>query len=306
MYTTLKYILDDAAKNNYGVIAGCAINMETARGLITAAHEEDAPLIIITGQGQMTKHARAELMVPLIKTLAEKTPVPVALCLDHGKDFERITHAFRNGFSSVMIDGSAYDMAENIKQTQKVVELCHSQGIAVEGELGHVGVAATHDGRDESLYTKPEDAKYFVDHTHVDCLAIAVGTAHGKYPKGFVPHINFDRIREVKKAINNMPIALHGGSGSGDENIRKAVAAGINKINVATDILCAYRDRAAELISQDPNMDIVNFYVELEQAVKKVAKHWIQLSQSSGKAGNFKPVYYFEDEIAKTYNAAGE
>lgn len=306
MYTTLKYILDDAAKNNYGVIAGCAVNMETARGLITAAHEENAPLIIITGQGQMTKHASADLMVPIIKKLAEKTPVPIALCLDHGKDFERITHAFRNGFSSVMIDGSAYGMEENIKQTKKIVELCHSQGIAVEGELGHVGVAATFDGQDESLYTKPEDAKYFVEQTHVDCLAIAAGTAHGKYPEGFVPQIKFELIREVKQATNNMPIALHGGSGSGDENIRKAVAAGINKINVATDILSAYRDRAAEMTAQDPTMDSLTFFMELEQAVKKVAKHWITLSQSSGKAVNFKPIYNFEDKIAKTYNQDGE
>jgi fructose-bisphosphate aldolase class II len=205
-----------------------------------------------------------------------------------------------------MIDGSDHAMEENIRQTKKIVELCHSQGIAVEGELGHVGVAAAFDGRDESLYTKPEEAKYFLDETQVDCLAIAAGTAHGKYPDGFVPYINFDLIREVKKATNNIPIALHGGSGSGDENIRKAVAAGINKINVATDILSAYRDRAAELTAKDSNMDSLTFFVELEQAVKKVAKHWIQLSQSSGKAANFKPVYCFEDKIAKIYNHGGE
>ncbi len=306
MYTTMKYILDDASKNYYGVIAGCAINLETARGLIAAAHEENAPLIIITGQGQMTKHGSAQLMVPLIKTLAEKTPVPVALCLDHGKDFERVTHAFRHGFSSIMLDGSAYPLEENIRQTQKVVELSHSQGLSVEGEIGHVGVAAELDGRDEALYTTAEDAKYFAQSTGVDCLAIAVGTAHGKYPKGFVPSINFERIREIKQAINGLPLALHGSSGSGDENIVKAVEAGINKINVATDILSAFRDRAGELLLKDPDMECVSFFMELEQAVKKVAKHWIRLSKSSGKAGNFKPQYPFNEVVAKVYTQGGE
>ena len=144
MYTDIKTILDDANKNNYAVLAASAFNMELARGLIAAADEMQAPLIILMGQAQMTKHARPELMVPMIKTLAEQTNVPVALILDHGRDWEKITWAYRQGFSSIMVDASAYDMEENIARTKKAVELCHVQGLAVEGELGHVG---RHSGR---------------------------------------------------------------------------------------------------------------------------------------------------------------
>ena len=148
MYTDIKTILDDANQNNYAVLAASAFNMELARGLIAAADEMQAPLIILMGQAQMTKHARPELMVPMIKTLAEQTNVPVALILDHGRDWEKITWAYRQGFSSIMVDASAYDMEENIARTKKAVELCHVQGLAVEGELGHVGQAATLDGCD--------------------------------------------------------------------------------------------------------------------------------------------------------------
>ena len=188
MYTDIKTILDDANKNNYAVLAASAFNMELARGLIAAADEMQAPLIILMGQAQMTKHARPELMVPMIKTLAEQTNVPVALILDHGRDWEKITWAYRQGFSSIMVDASAYDMEENIARTKKAVELCHVQGLAVEGELGHVGQAATLDGCDVSLYTKPEEAVRFVQETGVDSLAIACGTAHGDYPKGYIHH----------------------------------------------------------------------------------------------------------------------
>ena len=142
MYTDVKTILDDASRNNYGVLAASAINLELAR-LIAAADELQSPLIILMGQMQMTKHARADVMVPLIRTLAEETNVPVALILDHGRDWEKITWAYRQGFSSIMVDASAYDMEENIARTKKAVELCHVQGLAVEGELGHVGQAAT-------------------------------------------------------------------------------------------------------------------------------------------------------------------
>ncbi|HHV09548.1 MAG TPA: class II fructose-bisphosphate aldolase [Clostridiales bacterium] len=305
MFTNIKHILDDAAQNYYGVIAGNAINMETAKGLITAAHEENAPLILIIGQGQMTRHANAELMVPMIKTLASKTPAPIALCLDHGTEFERIAHAFRHGFSSIMIDASAQTMEENIVRTKRVVELCHPQGVPVEGELGHVGMAAQGDGQDESLYTKPEDAVRFVRETGVDCLAIACGTAHGKYPEGYVPKINFDLIRAVKEATGGMPLALHGSSGSGDENIRLAVKAGINKINVATEILTACWNRLNELRSWE-TMTTMDPFVQMEDAAKEMARHWIRLAGSSGKADHFKPDYTFGDPVAKTYNLQGE
>ena len=305
MYTDIKTILDDANKNNYAVLAASAFNMELARGLIAAADEMQAPLIILMGQAQMTKHARPELMVPMIKTLAEQTNVPVALILDHGRDWEKITWAYRQGFSSIMVDASAYEMEENIARTKKAVELCHVQGLAVEGELGHVGQAATLDGCDVSLYTKPEEAVRFVQETGVDSLAIACGTAHGDYPKGFIPAINFDVIKGVKQAVN-MPLALHGGSGSGDENIRKAVEAGINKVNIATEIFNACRDYAKNRLDEKPDLDYMSLMMEVEQECKKTVKHFISLTGSEGKAAGFKKKYAFCHGISQIDTGIGE
>ena len=281
MYTDIKTILDDANKNNYAVLAASAFNMELARGLIAAADEMQAPLIILMGQAQMTKHARPELMVPMIKTLAEQTNVPVALILDHGRDWEKIA------------------------RTKKAVELCHVQGLAVEGELGHVGQAATLDGCDVSLYTKPEEAVRFVQETGVDSLAIACGTAHGDYPKGFIPTINFDVIKGVKQAVN-MPLALHGGSGSGDENIRKAVEAGINKVNIATEIFNACRDYAKNRLDEKPDLDYMSLMMEVEQECKKTVKHFISLTGSEGKAAGFKKKYAFCHGISQIDTGIGE
>ena len=287
MYVNIKDILNDAAERHYGVIATATPTMELARAAVTAAHRNKAPLIIILGGIMMARHANPELLVPVIRKLADEAAVPVALCLDHGRDFNKAAYCVRNGFSSVMIDGSAYDMQTNIRMTRQVVELCHPLNMAVEGELGHVGVAAKGDGRDTSLYTDPGDAARFKAETDVDCLAVAVGTAHGKYPEGFVPKIDFDLIRRIKDATGGMPIALHGGSGAGDENIIKAVEAGINKINVATDVLASSRQAAWALLSRDPGCDYILLMEALERGAFDEISHWIGLSGSIGKAEGF-------------------
>ncbi len=288
MYTDIGTILRDAAANHYGVIACLPVNMEVVRGAIAAANEKKAPLIFISGQNSSLQHANGELLVGMIKTMASKTQSPVAMMLDHGSKYERITYAFRVGYSSIMFDGSALPMDENIQKTKEVVKLCHMHGIGVEGELGHVGQAANNDDKNESLYTDPADAAYFVEQTKVDSLAVAVGTAHGEYEKGYIPHINFDRIREIKEATNGMPLALHGGSGSGDENIKKAVAAGINKINVATDVGNCCRDYLAETLASNPKINYIQLMMGMEKAVKAFIMHWIDLSGSAGSADNFR------------------
>ena len=305
MYTDVKTILDDASRNNYGVLAASAINLELARGLIAAADELQSPLIILMGQMQMTKHARADVMVPLIRTLAEETNVPVALILDHGRDWEVITHAYRNGFSSIMIDASAYEMEENIRRTKKVIEMCHPQGVAVEAELGHVGHVALGDQTDDSCYTRPEDVTEFLNQTRADCLAIACGTAHGQYPKGVTPEIRFDIIRAVKK-VTDVPIALHGGSGSGDENIKKAVEAGINKVNVCTEIFNYVRDEIRKTLEQTPEIDLLSLMSRTEQAAKEIGKHFICLTGSQGKAANFQRKSAFQYGFAQTETDGGE
>jgi len=288
MYTSISSILGDAAKNHYAVIATSPINMETARGMVAAATEKNAPLILLLGQNMMRQHAKAELLIPMIKTLAEHSPVPIATCLDHGNDKERILYSFRNGFSSIMYDGSLYEFEQNVQQTKEVVDMCHAFGMGVEGELGHVGMAYNGDQQDERRYTDPADAKNFVERTGVDCLAIAVGTAHGEYPVGITPHINFSRIQAIKAITGGIPIALHGGSGSGDENIVKAVKAGVNKINVVTDVFVACRNTAARVLYENPSISFIDLQIAIEKSARDLLLHWINLSGSAGKAEHFR------------------
>ena len=282
MYVSMKDILAHAHKNNYAVMAVNSVNMEMARAVITAAEEEHSPIIINLGVGQMAKLAHKDEMIPLIKELAEKANVPVALNLDHGQHFEDMVDAIKRGFSSVMIDASSYPYDENVKRTSTIVSLAHPLNICVEGELGHVGQAADGDNAQTDLYTNVEQAVEYVKATGVDALAVAIGTAHGNYPKGYVPVLDFERLTELKKALN-MPLVLHGGSGSGEENIRKAVACGINKINVCTDAFHAAEDAMKATWEEKPGTNYLEIMMVAEAAIKKFVKDYIHVIGSNDR-----------------------
>lgn len=282
MYVSMKYLLDDAHKNNYAIMAVNCINMEMARAVISGAEEEKSGIIVNIGMGQMTKHANPKQMVPLIKQLAKDAKVPVALNLDHGQDLDFIIKCIQMGFSSVMIDASKYELEENIHRTATVVKLAKPLGIAVEGELGHVGQASAGDNVNVDYYTDPDTAKYFVDKTGVDALAVAIGTAHGEYPEGYVPTIDFARLKAIKEVLN-MPLVLHGGSGSGKENIKKAVKYGINKINVCTDIFEVGKKAMLDILKQDPKTDYMHIQIEAERQMKQFVKEYIRLIGSNDR-----------------------
>ena len=209
MYVNMKYILDAANRDGYAVMAVNSVNMEMARAVIEAAEEEHSPIIVQFGCGQMKKLAHPDQMVPMIKAMAEKATVPVCLNLDHGPSFEAEVDAIQRGFSNVMIDASSLPYEENVRRTRQVVDLAHGKGISVEAELGHVGQAADGDGKTADMYTNVEQAVQFVKDTGVDALAVAIGTAHGKYPAGYVPVLDFGRLKELKEALK-MPLVLHG------------------------------------------------------------------------------------------------
>ena len=197
MYVNMKYILDNANRDGYAVMAVNSVNMEMARAVIEAAEEEHSPIIVQFGVGQMSKLAHPSEMVPMIKAMAERASVPVCLNLDHGPSLEAEIDAIKWGFSNVMIDASSLPYEENVRRTRMVVDLAHAKGISVEAELGHVGQAADGDGRTADMYTNVEQAVQFVKETGVDALAVAIGTAHGKYPAGFVPKLDFERLAEL-------------------------------------------------------------------------------------------------------------
>lgn len=282
MLVSMKAILDDANKNYYGVMAMNSINIEMARAGIMAAEEEHSPIILQFGPGQMKSHAHMEEMLPVIKELAERVHVPVALNLDHGSDFYVITDCINAGFTNVMFDGSSLPYEENVQRTAIISALAHGMGCSVEGEIGHVGQAADADDDNLDLYTNPEQAMDFVTRTGVDALAVAIGTAHGAYPKGKIPKLDFERLKLLKETLK-MPLVLHGGSGSGEENLRKAVAGGINKINVCTDAFEAGKTATLKALEENPKLDYMHMCMAAEAGIKQFVKDYMKLIGSSDR-----------------------
>ncbi|GLC29572.1 class II fructose-bisphosphate aldolase [Clostridium omnivorum] len=282
MYVSMKEMLWHAHENNYAVMAINCVNMEQAKAIIQAAAEEHSAVIINISPRQMKAHGHPDILAPMIKNMAEKVQVPVAFNLDHGGDYEDIAYAIQCGFSSVMIDSSSYEFEENVRRTSIVATLAHAKGLSCEAELGHVGLANQQDNIKTDLYTNVEQAKEFVDRTHCDCLAVSIGTAHGSYPKGFVPTLDFERLKQLKETLK-MPLVLHGGSGAGDENIKKVVACGINKINVCTDLFKYGRQAMADAIADNPNIDYMDVNIVAQEAMKKFIKQYMRLIGSSGR-----------------------
>lgn len=282
MYVSMKDILEYANQKRFAVPAINCINMEMARGSVSAAEEERASIIINIGVGQMRNHGHPEEMVPMIVNMAKRATVPVALNLDHGSRLEDITRCINLGFSSVMVDASELPFEENIRHTAAVCRLAHPLGICVEGELGHVGQAAEQDDEDADLYTKTAQAKEFVERTGVDALAVSIGSAHGNYPHHKVPKLDFERLRELKDILQ-MPLVLHGGSGAGEENLQKAVENGINKVNICTDAFQVCKDAFLKANEQDAQMDYMHICMAVEREMKEFARSYLRVLGGSGR-----------------------
>lgn len=283
MLVTGREILQDAHKNNYAVGAFNVNNMEIVQAIIEAAEETNSPVILQASQGGL-KYAGVEYIAELGKLAARKVKVPVALHLDHGTDFDQVMLCIRHGFSSVMIDGSRFDLEDNIGITKKVIEVAHAVGVSVEAELGKIGGTEDHITVDErdATFTDPKEAKIFVDETKVDFLAIAVGTAHGVY-KG-EPKLDYDRIKAIKELVN-IPLVLHGSSGVPNEAIEKAVTLGINKINIDTDLRMAFANAIKDFIKENPdNIDPRKILTPAKEAMKETIKQKMHLFGSVGRA----------------------
>lgn len=282
MYVSMKDMLWHAHNNNYAVMAINCVNMEQAKAIIQSAEEERSAVILNISPRQMKAHGHGEILAPMIRGMAERVSVPVAFNLDHGANLEDITAAMSYGFSSVMIDASGFAFEENVRRTQIVASMAHGMGLSCEAELGHVGLAKEADNEKEDLYTNPEQAKEFAERTGCDCLAVAIGTAHGSYPKGFVPRLDFERLALLKETLQ-MPLVLHGGSGAGEENIKKAVACGINKINVCTDLFKHARIATAKTLEENPEIDYMDLCIAAQNAMKEFIKSYMRVIGSSGQ-----------------------
>lgn len=234
MRYTLKEILDLAEDGGFAVPAFNVYNLETLMGVVRAAEETNAP-IIIQMYSRLFDTVTGKYMSPAIVDAVNNLKTPVAFHLDHGAGITECVRAIRYGATGIMIDASTETIDGNIEITKRAVSIARDAEIGIEGELGHIGSAAN--GDEAGAYTEVADAVRYVEETGVDALAIMVGTAHGKYKKA--PVLAIDRIAEIHKATD-AHIVLHGGSGVPDDQIKAAVKAGVRKINFGTDVCCAF------------------------------------------------------------------
>lgn len=278
MLVSLKEIIDMAEKGNFAIPAFNVYNIETVMGVAKAAEEAKAP-IIIQVYPRLLNEEVGYYLCPAIIAAARKASVPICFHLDHGPSESEVQKALRWGATGIMYDGSVHALEDNIKNTKHIVDICESVGVTVEGELGHVG-SVNDDSMDE--FTDPAEAAEFVKKTGVTCLAVLIGNAHGHYKKP--PKLDIDRVKAIREATG-VPLVLHGGSGIPDEQVKAAINAGIRKMNIGTDVCCAFAQGTKETL-EDPNRSIaVDLLMKHPiETVKKIALEKIKLVGADGKA----------------------
>lgn len=278
MLVSTKDMLLKAQKEHYAVANFCIWNVEMLSGVMKACENLQSPVILSFGSGFLV-NTDINHFVHMMRSYATQSALPCSIHWDHGRSYEIVSHAIDIGYNSLMIDGSAYPFEENIRRTKEVVDRFHPMCIPVEGELGHVGAETNYE---EALanyqYTDPSQAAEFVERTGLDSLAIAIGNQHGHYTAP--PKINFEILAKVRDAVS-IPLVLHGASGIGDEDIRRAIDLGITKINIHTELCEAAMD-AIHACPPDERYQGLN--IKVRDAVQARAEEKIRLFGSNGKA----------------------
>ena len=305
---TTKNMFEKSIAEKFAVGAFNINNMEFVQGIMDAAAEENAPVILQTSSSAI-KYARIPYLKKMIEAGLEEHDIPVALHLDHGPDFETCKLCVDNGYTSVMFDGSKYDFEKNIELTKQVVDYAHEHGVVVEAELGKL--AGVEDdvnvAENDAMYTDPEQALEFVQRTGCDSLAIAIGTSHGAYKFKGEARLRFDILEKVKELMPNVPIVLHGAStvipeyvemcnkyggnmpgakGVPDEMLHEASMRGVSKINVDTDLRLAMTAAIRKVFVETPEQfDPRKYLGPGRDFIKETVKHKIRdVFGSSNKA----------------------
>lgn len=275
MLVTLQEILTKAKREGYAVPATNVDHDHNVRAAIEAAEELDSPLIL---NMVPTANPDMEFFGPVAAEMARRSSQLICLNLDHGKTFEHCMLGVRSGFTNIMIDRSTLPFEENVRQVKEMVEICHALGLTVEGELGHVGMGDNYAIDGNQALTDVDEAVAFVEATGVDALAVAIGTAHGAY-KG-TPHIRFELLHQLRDALS-IPLVLHGGSGSGDDNLARCAREGINKLNLSNDLK---RAAIENLVNRDLSGNTVyQLYPLLAEGFKNKVKHYIGICGCAGR-----------------------
>jgi ketose-bisphosphate aldolase len=246
----MKPLLRDAMENGYAVAAFNLVDYNTTKAMVKAAEELNAPVICQTSTKTIKYFSHKEI-VSWVRAVAEDSPVPVVLHLDHCKDIPTIEACAKAGWTSIMIDASELPFEENLSESLKVREIAEKYGVGMEAELGQI-MGVEDDmvvDESESVLTDPEDAKRFCDALDLSAFACAVGTAHGFYHGE--PVVDFDRIEAINK-LTRTPMALHGGTGLSDETFAKAIARGAAKVNISTNLKHVYVESFVNYHRENP------------------------------------------------------
>ena len=268
-----------AEKGNYCIPAFNVYNTETVMGVIAAAEQEKAP-VILQLYPRLINEEVGYYVAPAILAAAEKASVPVCFHLDHGPSEWEVTRALRWGCTGIMIDGSVHDFEKNATLTKHIVDICKAIGVGVEGEIGHIG-SVNDEAMDE--FTSPEEAAEFVKRTGVTCLAVLIGNAHGHYKKP--PKLDIERVKAIREATGGTPLVLHGGSGIPDDQVQAAIAAGVRKMNIGTDVCCAFADGTKATLDDPKRSLAIDLFMKKPiEYVKELAVSKIRLTGADGKA----------------------
>ena len=276
---TSQGILRAAMEGRFAVGAFNANNMEQIQGIVDAAVEERAPVILQVSQGAI-RYAGLEFATAMVKTAAAQADVPVVLHLDHGTDFDQNIRCLRAGFTSLMYDGSKTPYEDNVRMTAQVAHMAHVCGIPVEAELGCVLQTGATEEEVCAAMTDPDQARDFVARTGCDSLAIAVGSVHAMQQAK--AELNIERIKAIRAKVD-IPFVLHGSSGVTEESEVEAIPHGIAKINVATLLNMAFTEAAKKALEDQPGTsDPRKILIHAREAVKEVVRHKMRLFGSSG------------------------
>jgi fructose-bisphosphate aldolase class II len=283
MLITMKELLAVAKENKFAVGAFNVADSSFLRAVVEEAENLNSPAIIAIHPTEL--EFLTEEFFSYVRHRVYASNVPFVLHLDHGGSIKDILQAIRCGFSSVMIDGSLLPYEENVELTKQAVEIAHAVGISIEGELGTIGSTgnSVEGGVSKITYTEPAQAKDFVGRTGVDTLAVAIGTAHGIYPKDVKPELQMDILEEINHLVD-IPLVLHGGSSNPDSEVAQSIQLGVCKINISSDMKYAYFAKAREILSTTEYWDPNVIYPDCIKEARKVINYKMHLFNSVGKS----------------------
>ena len=271
MLVNSKKVFRKAQEGHYAVPSANVLDMESIKNHVSLAERLGLPLIVAVAECHLGDSISLEDAALVGKKYAAEASVPVVLHLDHGESFETCKKAIDLGFTSVMIDASMKSFEENVATTRKVVEYAHERGVTVEAEIGHV--ASNFDENDtETMYTTAAEASEFAKQSGCDSLAISIGTAHGVYKAKAIPEISFDSLAAIRSATD-VPLVLHGGSGSGDDNLSRCAKEGICKVNIYTDLYLA----AMKSLEDGDSSDYFRVLGNLKAGMNECLEHYYKV-----------------------------